>query len=200
VNDLLKGTNVFLIGMMGAGKTSVGKLLAGQLGYGFVDTDELIEKVAGKTINKIFADDGEDEFRQLEGKVLSELSAYTRLAIATGGGIVVRRFNWSYLHHGLIVWLDAPVEVLINRLQNDTTRPLLQNPNPAQALQKLLDQRRSLYAEADLHIPVNATDTPEAIASRIITEIPTVLKSAAIARSAVPEAIAPSTPNEGISG
>ena len=165
---------------MGTGKTSVGNLLARQLGYRFFDTDVLIEQLASKTINEIFADDGEDEFRQLEGKVLSELSAYTRLTIATGGGIVLRRLNWSYLHHGLIVWLDAPIEVLINRLQNDTTRPLLQNPNPAQALQKLLDQRRSLYAEADLHIPINATDTPEAIASRIIAEIPTVLKSPAI--------------------
>lgn len=175
---------------MGAGKTSVGNLLARQLGYRFFDTDALIEQLAGKTINEIFADEGEDEFRQMEAKVLSELSAYTRLTIATGGGIVLRRLNWSYLRHGLIVWLDAPIEVLINRLQNDTTRPLLQNPNPAQALQKLLDQRRSLYAEADLHIRISADDTPEQITSRIITEIPTVLKSAAIA---------PSTPNEGIS-
>ncbi|HAJ60883.1 MAG TPA: shikimate kinase, partial [Cyanobacteria bacterium UBA8543] len=98
------------------------------------------------------------------------------LTIATGGGIVTRRFNWSYLHQGLIVWLDAPVDVLINRLQNDTTRPLLQKANPAQALQKLLDQRRSLYAEADLRIPLNASDTPEEITLRIISEIPDVLK------------------------
>jgi shikimate kinase len=178
VNDLLKGINVFLIGMMGAGKTTVGHLLAHQLGYSFADTDALIEKVASKTINEIFADSGEDGFRQLESQVLSELSAYTHLTIATGGGIVKRRFNWSYLHHGLIVWLDAPVDVLINRLQNDTTRPLLQEANPAQALQKLLDQRRSLYAEADLHIVVNAGETPEQLASRVIAEIPRVLKSA----------------------
>lgn len=177
MNDLLKGINVFLIGMMGAGKTTVGHLLARQMGYRFVDTDVLIEKVAGKTINKIFADDGEDAFRQLEGQVLSELSAYPKQIIATGGGIVLRRMNWSYLHYGLVVWLDAPVDVLIDRLQNDTTRPLLQNANPEQALQKLLDQRRSLYAEADLHIRVNASETPEQIASRIIAEIPTVLKS-----------------------
>jgi shikimate kinase len=176
MNDLLKGINVFLIGMMGAGKTTVGRLLALQLGYGFCDTDALIEQVAGKTINEIFADDGEDDFRKLEAQVLSELSAHTKLTIATGGGIVLRQFNWSYLHHGLIVWLDAPVEVLSDRLQNDTTRPLLQDPESAQALQKLLDQRRSLYAEADLHIRVNADETPEQIASRIIEEIPDVLK------------------------
>ena len=176
MSDLLQGLNVFLIGMMGAGKTTVGLLLAEQLGYSFVDTDVLIEKVAGKTINEIFAEDGEEDFREIEARVLSELAAHTRLTIATGGGIVLRRFNWSYLHQGLIVWLDAPVEVLVNRLQNDTARPLLQKANPAQALQKLLDQRRSLYAEADLRIPLNASDTPEEIASRIISEIPDVLK------------------------
>lgn len=189
MNDPLQGLNVFLIGMMGAGKTTVGALLASQLGYYFFDTDVLIEKVAGKTINEIFAQDGEDNFRELESRVLSELSAHTKLTIATGGGIVLRRFNWSYLHHGLIVWLDAPVELLVNRLQNDKTRPLLQKHNPAQELQKLLDQRQSLYAEADLRIPVKANDTSEQITSRIISAIPTVLKSAAIAP----------TPNEGIS-
>jgi shikimate kinase len=176
VDDLLKGINIFLIGLMGTGKTTVGDVLAKKLGYTFVDTDALIEKIAGKTINEIFADDGEDHFRQLEAQVLSELSAYTKLTIATGGGIVLRQFNWSYLHHGLVVWLDAPVEVLIARLQNDTTRPLLQGANPAQALQKLLDERLRRYAEADLHIHVTATDTPEQLASRIIAEIPDVLK------------------------
>ncbi len=176
MNDLLKGLNVFLVGMMGAGKTSVGHLLADKLGYRFFDTDVLIETVAGKTINEIFTEDGEDAFRQLESKVLSELSAYRNLTIATGGGIVLRRFNWSYLHHGLIVWLDAPVEVLCDRLQHDTSRPLLKQANPAQVLQKLLDQRRHLYAEADLQIQVSASDTPEQLASRVIAQIPTVLK------------------------
>ena len=176
MNNLLQGINVFLIGMMGAGKTTVGRLLAQQLDYGFIDTDVVIEKVAGKTINEIFAEDGEENFRELEDTVLSELSAHTRLTIATGGGAVTRRFNWSYLHQGLIVWLDAPVDVLINRLQNDTTRPLLQEANPAQVLQKLLAQRQSLYAEADLRIPVSASDTSEEIVSRIISEIPNVLK------------------------
>lgn len=183
MNDLLKGINVFLIGMMGSGKTTVGRLLAHQLGYHFFDTDVLIEQVADKTINEIFAEGGEDTFRQLETQVLSELSAYTNLTIATGGGIVLDRFNWSYLHHGLIVWLDASVDLLIDRLQNDTTRPLLQAADPASALQKLLDQRQHLYAEADLHIRINASETPEQIASRIVAEIPTVLKSSAVGLS-----------------
>jgi shikimate kinase len=176
VNDLLKGINVFLVGMMGTGKTTVGNLLARQLGYSFVDTDEVIEKTTGKTINQIFADEGEENFRQIESEVLSQLSAHTKLIVATGGGIVLRRFNWSYLHHGMVIWLDAPVDVLMARLQNDTTRPLLQNGNPAQVLQTLLDQRKNLYAEADLHIRISANDTPEQIVSRIIAEIPDVLK------------------------
>ncbi|MEQ8756728.1 MAG: shikimate kinase [Coleofasciculus sp. G1-WW12-02] len=176
MNNLLKGINVYLIGMMGVGKTTVGQLLAKELGYRFVDTDVLIEQVAGKTINQIFTDSGEEEFRQLEAKILSEVSAYTQLTVATGGGIVLQQMNWSYLHQGLIVWLDAPVDLLIQRLQDDTTRPLLQTTDPAAALQSLLDKRRHLYAEADLHIPINASDTPEVITSNIIAAIPSVLK------------------------
>lgn len=180
MHKLLQGINIFLIGMMGAGKTTIGRLLAHQLGYGFLDTDSVIEQFAGKTISSIFAEDGEEAFRQLESQVLAEVSARTKLIIATGGGIVTQRFNWSYLHHGLIIWLDAPVEVLMERLQEDNTRPLLQNNHPAQALQMLLDQRRSLYAEADLRILINGSETPEQLGSRIIAEIPTVLKSLAV--------------------
>lgn len=177
MSDLLKGVNVFLIGMMGAGKTTVGHLLADKLGYRFFDTDVLIEQVAGKTINEIFASSGEESFRLLESQILSELSAYKKLTIATGGGIVMRQINWSYLHHGLIIWLDAPVKVLLERLQDDSTRPLLKKDDPAEVLANLLEQRRSLYAQADLHIPVNAEDTPEEITERVISLIPTVLKS-----------------------
>lgn len=175
----LKGINIFLVGMMGVGKTTVGEQLATELGYRFVDTDALIEQVAGKTISNIFAEGGEENFRQLETKVLSEVSAYQKLVIATGGGIVVRTFNWSYLRYGLVVWLDAPVEVLIERLQGDLTRPLLQQTNPAQALQTIFEKRKSLYAQADLQISISAEDTPEEITSRIIAEIPSVLKLSA---------------------
>lgn len=183
MKDLLQGINIFLIGMMGAGKTTVGRQLAPQLGYRFLDTDAVIEQLAGKTVNKIFTEDGEEAFRQLESQVLSEVSACTKLVVATGGGIVQRRFNWSYLHHGLIIWLDAPVEVLIEHLKNDDTRPLLQDKEPKQALQKLLNQRRNIYAEADLCIPINGMQTPEEIVSRVITEIPTILKAAKVAPS-----------------
>lgn len=170
----LQKLSVFLIGMMGAGKTSVGQVLAERLGYRFFDTDVLIERVAGQSIPQIFADRGEQGFRRLESQVLSELSAYTQCAIATGGGIVTQPMNWSYLRHGLIVWLDAPVEVLVQRLESDTTRPLLKEGDPAEKLRSLLATRMTLYRQADLQI--SAEGTPEAVCDRIIAQIPTVLK------------------------
>lgn len=176
LRDRLKGINVYLIGMMGAGKTSVGRLLAKHLDYRFFDTDAVVEQVAKKSINEIFASDGEESFRTLESQVLSELSAYTKLAIATGGGIILKRENWSYLQNGLVVWLDVPVELLVARLQHDTTRPLLKNTDMATEFPKRFEQRKPLYAQADLQIPVRKGQTPEEIATQVIEAIPTVLK------------------------
>jgi len=178
-NSLLKGVNLYLVGMMGAGKTTVGHLLAAQLGYGFVDTDVVIEQVTGKPITQLFAEQGEAAFRQLESKVLAEVCAYTNLAIATGGGIVMRQENWSYLHHGLVVWLDVPVEQIYARLATDTTRPLLQDVDPLGKLRSLLEQRQTFYAQADLRITASQQETPEQLATRVIEEIPKVLKEGA---------------------
>jgi shikimate kinase len=170
MTNLLQGLSIFLIGMMGTGKTTVGKVLAQHLGYRFLDTDVFIEKVAGQTISEIFAQEGENYFRELETQILAELSAYTRSVIATGGGIVMRSKNWSYLHHGLVVWLDAPVELLQKRLAEDNTRPLRDN------LPSLLEKRQPLYEQADLHILVEENQTPEEIVAHLIERIPTVLK------------------------
>ncbi|MBF2017163.1 MAG: shikimate kinase [Rivularia sp. T60_A2020_040] len=176
MNNLLQGINLYLIGMMGAGKTTVGRLLANELQYGFVDTDEVITASAKRTINQIFAEEGETAFRQLESDVLSQVSAYTKLTVATGGGIILKRENWSYLHHGLIVWLDASAELLYNRLKEDTTRPLLQDSNPLLKLRSILQEREPLYALADLRITLQEGETPEEIAQRVLSEIPSVLK------------------------
>ncbi len=178
VSDLLQGINVYLIGMMGSGKTAVAELLAKHLGYRFLDTDHLIEKATRRTINEIFAEVGEAEFRQLESQILSQVCAHTKLSVATGGGIVLRQENWSYLHHGLIVWLDVPPEILYNRLTEDNTRPLLQDINPKSKLRSLLEQRQSLYAQADLRISVSENQTPEEIATLTVEMIPTILKKA----------------------
>lgn len=174
--DRLEGLSLFLIGMMGAGKTTVGQILATRLNYRFFDTDAVIEQATGRSISNIFATDGEAAFRQVESQVLAELSTYTKLVIATGGGIVLQQMNWSYLRHGLMIWLDVPVEQLYDRLKTDTSRPLLQQENPQHILQTLLDQRHALYAQADLHIRIGKTETPEQISDRILQEIPSVLK------------------------
>ena len=174
---MLKGINVYLIGMMGAGKTTIGELLAQELNYQFFDTDKLIEKVAGKTINEIFTQEGESIFREMETKVLKEVASYTKLAIATGGGIVLNRENWSYLHYGLVIWLNAPVSVLLSRLMTDNTRPLLQNSDDLRLrLEDLLQQRENLYSQADLKINIDIEDTPAQIVTRILSNIPSVLK------------------------
>ncbi|MBE9198238.1 MULTISPECIES: shikimate kinase [unclassified Nodularia (in: cyanobacteria)] len=176
MSSLLQGVNLYLIGMMGAGKTTVGQLLANHLGYRFLDTDDVITQSAGRSINQLFAEEGETAFRQLESDVLAQVCAYTRLTVATGGGIVLRPENWSYLHHGLVVWLDVPVELLYTRLAEDTTRPLLQDADPKGKLRSLLEQRTPLYSQADLKITVREAETPEEIAHRVIEAIPSVLK------------------------
>jgi shikimate kinase len=175
----LKGLNLYLIGMMGCGKTTIGQLLAQKLRYRFCDTDALIVQSTGYEISQIFAESGEPTFRQIETQVLSEISAYTRLVVATGGGIILERMNWSYLHQGLVVWLDVPLETLIQRLQWDTTRPLLQDPDPQQKLEHLLKQRQSLYAQADLQIKVQPEATSAQVVEQLLTEIPKVIRSRA---------------------
>jgi len=175
--QLLNGVNLFLVGMMGAGKTTVGHLLAQRLGYSFLDTDSLISQAAGKSISEVFATEGEIAFRELETNILSEVSSYTNLTIATGGGIVVKRFNWSYLQHGIVVWLNVPLEVLYSRLQGNWTRPLLQDNNPLMKLQELLEERKPLYANADVHVNLNGKDTPEEVTMLVLAEIKKVVKS-----------------------
>lgn len=175
-NNLLKGVNLYLVGMMGSGKSTIGSLIATELGYKFVDTDAVITQVTNRSINQLFAEVGEAEFRQIESQVLAQVCAYTNLAIATGGGIVTQQKNWSYLHYGLIVFLDVPVEVLCDRLKADTTRPLLQSTDLLQKLQSIFQQRQPLYNQADLHIKVRDDETASQVANRVIELIPSVLK------------------------
>jgi shikimate kinase len=173
----LQGLNIYPIGMMGSGKSTIGPLLAEQLGYGFLDTDPTIEKLVGQSIVEIFQTVGEAEFRKIETQVLAEVSAYTRLVVATGGGIPIERENWNHLHQGLVIWLDPSVDLLVERLQGDTTRPILGTPKDLRSkLEQILAERRHRYAEADIHIPITHNLTSEEIVDRILTAIPTVLK------------------------
>ena len=155
--------NIFLIGMMGSGKTTVGKLLAEKLDYGFFDTDVVAtEKSDQKTIKEIFDIEGEAKFRELESQTLREVSADHRRVIATGGGIVQRVENWDYLRTGLSIWLDADLNLLNRRLAEDNSRPLVSQ------LESLLTTRRSLYAQANLHITIESEQTPEDLVTEII--------------------------------
>lgn len=179
LTDRLNGINLYLIGMMGAGKSSTGATLAQTLGYQFFDTDAVIEAAAGQSISNIFATQGEAAFRQLETKVLAELAAYRRLVIATGGGIVTQQHNWSYLHHGIVVWLDVPPAVLQERLAGDADRPLLQGQDWQTKLTTLLAERQPLYAQADVQVSVGAEDDVEAIAARTLALIDQRIRSEA---------------------
>ena len=172
----LGGRSLYLVGMMGSGKTSTGRPLAEQLGYGFVDADAVIEQAAGCTIPEIFERDGEAGFRKLESQVLNAISQRHSLVVATGGGVVTQQENWGLLHSGIVIWLDVVPEQLLQRLKTDSTvRPLLQIPDPDTALNDLLNKRRPLYAEADLTVVINE-ETPETVADGILQLLPSLLK------------------------
>ena len=171
MSNLLRGLNIYLIGMMGSGKSTVGRYLAVNLNYRFIDTDYTIEAIAKQPITDIFAQSGEANFRKLETQVLAELSVYTRSIIATGGGIIQSNNNWSYLRQGLVIWLDVDAEILKKRVAQNTNRPL------ADQLESLLATRRPLYAQADLRICPQPEQSPEEVAVQIQELIPSVLKS-----------------------
>ena len=172
----LAGRSLYLVGMMGSGKTSTGRPLAERLGYGFVDADAVIEQAAGCSIPEIFDRDGEAGFRSLESQVLSAISQRHSLVVATGGGVVTQPENWGLLHSGIVIWLDVVPDQLLHRLNADTTvRPLLQTADPEAALNALLNERRPLYAEADLTVVIN-DETPEAVADGILQLVPSLLK------------------------
>ena len=172
----LGGRSLYLIGMMGSGKSSTGRPLAERLGYGFVDADAVIEKVAGSSISEIFERDGENHFRDLETQVLRSISERHSLVVATGGGIVTRSENWGMMHQGIVIWLDVERDQLLLRLQKDSTqRPLLQVNDPGEAVDEILSQRRPLYNEADLTVVVG-TETADVVADGIIQLLPELIK------------------------
>ena len=172
----LAGRSLYLVGMMGSGKTSTGRPLAERLGYGFVDADAVIEQAAGCSIPEIFERDGEAGFRSLESQVLSAISQRHSLVVATGGGVVTQPENWGLLHSGIVIWLDVAPDQLLHRLNADSTvRPLLQTTDPEASLNTLLNERRPLYGEADLTVVIN-DETPETVADGILQLLPSLLK------------------------
>ncbi|MEO0866869.1 MAG: shikimate kinase [Cyanobacteria bacterium J06642_11] len=173
--DFLKGANIYLVGMMGSGKSTIGKHLARRLNYRFIDTDEVIVQANGKSINDIFADLGETVFRDIETQVLAGVTSYTRTVVATGGGMVIKQENWSYLQSGLVVWLNVPVDELVTRLSRDTSRPLLKDGNLHEKLTTLLEQRQARYAQADVTVVYEPGGEASAIAQRTLDTLKTFI-------------------------
>jgi shikimate kinase len=172
----LEGLNLYLVGMMGTGKSAVGRPLAAALGYRFLDADTSVERVAGRSIPELFAEVGEPGFRDLETAVLGQIASWHSLVVATGGGVVTRPENWGHMQQGVVVWLDAPPELLLRRLAADPSpRPLLQTADPESQLTSLLSQRQRLYAQADLHIR-QAGEPIEQVAAAVLAQLPTILK------------------------
>lgn len=160
--------NIFLMGFMGAGKTTVGKILAKKLKLTFIDLDEVIEKELNLTIQEIFSRYGEDFFRDAETKALRSIADKDRYVVATGGGVVLRKGNWQIMiANGITVYLRAPAEVLWTRVRNNTSRPLLQVENPFERLCELFTQRIPQYEKADLIVDTENV-TPEDVAEEII--------------------------------
>ena len=172
----LEGLNLYLVGMMGSGKSSVGRHLAEGLNYRFIDADTSLEQVAGRSIPEIFTSEGESGFRALESAVLNQIASWHSLVVATGGGVVTQPANWGELHQGVVVWLDAPDAILLQRLEADPTpRPLMEAEDRAERLAALLAERRPLYAQADLQILQDGRP-PEQVAEQIIEALPSIIK------------------------
>lgn len=164
--------NIVLVGMMGAGKTTVGRMLAKQLGKTFVDSDEEIQKRTGVKISHIFDVEGEEGFRQRESAVLQDLVRLDNIVLATGGGAVLRPDNREVLRqNGLVIYLKSGVHDLWQRTRHDHNRPLLQTANPRAKLQELFDQRDPIYAAVADHVIHTGRQSVQVLIARLIKKI-----------------------------
>ena len=175
LKEKLGGRNIFLIGMMGSGKSQTGPVLAKMINYAFVDTDDVIEKASKQSISTIFEKDGEKVFRDVEKKVLKEISQHHSLVIATGGGLVTLPENWGILHQGIVIWLDLDLRRSIKRLESDQKRrPLLLGDNLAENFSQIYESRKPIYLESDLRIEVE-DQSPYEVATMVAEHLPSIL-------------------------
>jgi len=156
---------------MGAGKTTIGKLLSNHLEFHFIDLDRKIEEKSGVKINTIFEIEGEEGFREREHSALNEALAEEKVVISTGGGVVVKAINRSLMQksEAMVVYLKANLDILVGRLKNDKTRPMLDKDNKLLSLQKLLSEREPFYENlADFIIDTSKLKTNDVL--KTITE------------------------------
>lgn len=163
-----KYDNIFLVGPMGAGKTTIGRLLAAELSLPFKDTDKEIEERTGADIAWIFDVEGEAGFRDRESDILAELSESSPVLLATGGGIVLLDENRQLLRtRGYVVYLQTSVDQQVGRTSKDRKRPLLQTDNPRKVLQDLMDLRDPLYRSVADAVVLTDNRNPKAVAKEI---------------------------------
>ena len=157
---LLGGRPIVLIGMMGAGKTTVGRRLAAKLGRHFVDSDEEVEKAANMTISEIFAAHGEDDFRAGEARVIARILREPGIVLGTGGGAFINAETRRLIKTSSVsVWIKADPDLLFARVSRRPNRPLLKTANPRATLEALIEARYPIYAEAD--VTVMSRDIPQ---------------------------------------
>lgn len=162
--------NIALIGFMGTGKSTVGRLAAEQLKFDFLDTDALIEQRSGRKITEIFAQSGEAAFRQLEAQLVAELAPHTRTIISTGGGLPTNPANLvSLKSHSLVICLWASPERIYERVRDQSHRPLLQDPDPLGKIRSLLTTREIFYKQADVLINSDLRSARE-VAQQVINQ------------------------------
>jgi len=163
-------SHVFLVGFMGAGKSTVGTLVAQKMGMPFVDLDRTVESADGRAISRIFAEDGEARFRQLEAAALSSLAEAPSSVVACGGGVVTRDENRGVLRSlGTVVYLRVTVEEMLARVGDDPSRPLLAGGGGVLAATALLDARESLYSAVSDVVIDTVDRTPESVADEIVS-------------------------------
>ncbi len=166
--------NVVLLGFMGTGKSTVARRLAAETDYKFVDLDKEIVKLAGKSIPEIFAEDGEKAFRDLESKVVKEISQKDALVISTGGGVVLRDKNIDNLkENGILILLTATAEEILARTKDDDNRPLLEVESPLEKIKTMLEQRADKYDCTEYKI-----DTTELSIAEVVSEVKSIIKEA----------------------
>lgn len=163
--------NLVLVGLMGAGKSAIGRIVAQQLGLPFIDTDTEIERVSRMSISELFAAYGEEEFRALETRVIKRLLRTGPRVVSTGGGAFINEKTRKQIERGgLSVWLSAELDVLWERVNKRDHRPLLKTENPKQTLKDLMDKRYPIYGMAD--ITVQSRDVrKEVIANEVLASV-----------------------------
>ena len=169
--DWLQGKFIVLVGLMGAGKTKLGRIIASSFGLPFVDADKEIELAAGCSIQDIFDRFGEEYFRDGERRVIQRILNETPAVLATGGGAFMNEETQAEIsQHGVAVWLRADLDLLVRRTERRSGRPLLKKGNGREVLAGLIDERYPVYAKADFAVDVSDEPAPET-AKRIMMEL-----------------------------